>query len=284
MARRQHGYITRQQLLALGVGPRAIHYRVVTGRLIPVHLGVYAVGHLPTTPLARAAAAVLACGPAAALSHRSAAVLWKMLDSYSGPPEVMVPSLRRRPGIRVHRSGTLAPADVTTQDGIHITSPARTLLDIAPGLTDAALMRAVNDGRLAGYLQLGALAELLARSARVPGVARLERLVTGEAPTRSRFEDAFKRFATHYELPAPAVNVRFEGYEVDAWFPEERVIVELDGYRFHHDRGAFESDRYRDATLLAAGIQTVRITWERMTEAPDEAAALLHRILAARRR
>lgn len=267
----------------MGLGPDAVAYRVKTGKLIRVHVGVYAVGHVPTSPLARAAAAVLACGPDAALSHSWAAVQWKMLERFTGLPEVTVPSLRRRPRIRVHRSRTLTPADVTVQHGIRTTSPSRTVLDVTPSLTDAGLLRAVYDGRLAGYLQLDALAELLARSAGVPGAARLERLVTGEAPTRSRFEDAFKRFAKHYELPAPALNVRVEGYEVDAWFPEERVIVELDGYRFHHDRGAFESDRYRDATLLAAGIQTVRITWERMIERPGDEAGLLRRILAARR-
>ena len=220
VARRQHGYVTRPQLLGLGLGSRAIQERVAAGRLIRVHLGVYAVGHLPVNPLARAAAAVLACGPGAALSHSWAAVLWRMCERFTGLPEVTVSSLRRRPGIRVHRSSTLTPADVTIQHGIRTTSPSRTLLDIAPCLTDAALMRAVNDGRLAGYLRFDALAGLLARSPGVPGAARLERLISGETPTRSRWEDSFKRFLRRFGLPMPAMNVWVEGYEVDAWFPD----------------------------------------------------------------
>ena len=142
----------------------------------------------------------------------------------------------------MHRSSTLTPADVTTQHGIRVTSPARTVLDIAPTLTDTALTRAVNDARLAGYLQFGALAELLARSTGAPGAARLELLISGDAPTRSQFEDAFKRFLRRFGLPTPLMNVQVEGYEVDAWFPRERLIVELDGYRYHQDRGAFERD------------------------------------------
>ena len=128
----------------------------------------------------------------------------------------------------MHRSSTLTPADVTIQHGIRTTSPSRTLLDIAPCLTDAALMRAVNDGRLAGYLRFDALAGLPARSPGVPGAARLERLITGETPTRSRWEDSSKRFLRRSGLPMPAMNVWVEGYEVDAWFPDERLIVELD--------------------------------------------------------
>jgi very-short-patch-repair endonuclease len=283
VARRQHGLVKREQLLAVGLGRDAVEYRIKAGKLIRVHVGVYAVGHLPTHPLARAAAAVLACGPGAALSHSWAAMLWKMFERFTGLPEVTVSSLRRRPGIRVHRSSMLRPADVTIQHGIRTTSPSRTLLDIAPCLTDAALMRAVSDGRLAGYLRFEALAGLLARSPGVPGTGRLERLITGETPTRSRWEDSFKRFLRRFGLPMPAMNAWVEGYEVDAWFPDERLIVELDSYRFHRDRGAFERDRKRDVTMLAAGLDTVRITWERMTQTPDEEAQLLQRILAARR-
>jgi very-short-patch-repair endonuclease len=283
LARRQHGFVRREQLLAAGLGRDAVAYRIKAGKLIRVHVGVYAVGHLPTHPVARAAAAVLACGPEAALSHSWAAVLWKICERFTGLPEVTVSSLRRRPGIRVHRSSTLTPADVTIQHGIRTTSPSRTLLDVTPSLTDVALMRAVNDGRLAGYLRFEALAGLLARSRGVPEAARLERLISGETPTRSRWEDSFKRFLRRFGLPMPATNVWVEGYEVDAWFPDERLVVELDSYRFHRDRGAFESDRKRDATMLAAGLDTVRITWERMTQTPDEEAQLLQRILAARR-
>jgi Protein of unknown function (DUF559) len=165
-----------------------------------------------------------------------------------------------------------------------VTSPARTLLDIAPRRTDKALRRAVNDLRIAGLLRVEDLVELLDRCATVPGAPRLRALVdTGGGPTRSELEDAFQDLSARFDLPPAQVNAHVAGYEVDALFPVERVIVELDGYEFHGDRDAFESDRERDATTLAAGFETVRITWERMKRTPAQEAARLHAILAARR-
>jgi REase_MTES_1575/Transcriptional regulator, AbiEi antitoxin len=282
LAHRQHGYITHPQLLALGLGPHAIAYRIRTGALIRVHFGVYAVGHVPTHPLASSAAAVLACGPHAAMSHHSAAVPWQLIKRWDGLPEVTTPGKRRRPGIRVHRSITLTPADLTTYAGIRITSPARTLLDIAPTLREHQLIRAINDGRLAGHLTLPAIRELLSRSAGAPGAARLAELVADPALARSSFEDEFRRFIERHGLPQPLVNVTVEGYEVDALFPGERVIVELDGYRYHQDRFSFERDRDRDAAMLMAGYVTVRLTWERITQHPRDEADRLRRILLDR--
>lgn len=284
IARKQHGYITRQQLLGLGLGRRAIEYRVATGSLIPVYAGVYAVGHVPLGPEARAHAAVLACGAAAVLSYGSAATLWKYVRDWSMPFEVTATSERRREGIRVHRARSLTPVDVTRQLGIPVTSPARTVFDMAPRLADKPLRRLVRDARLTHTLQLSALAELLDRYPRHPSSKRLRPFLDARGgPTRSEFEDAFTEFARRYDLPAPITNTRLHGYEVDALFPAERVIVELDGGEFHLDRDAFERDRDRDANLLAAGYVTIRITWERLTKQPAREAARLHKILAARR-
>ncbi|HEV3387905.1 MAG TPA: type IV toxin-antitoxin system AbiEi family antitoxin domain-containing protein, partial [Solirubrobacteraceae bacterium] len=163
LARTQHGYITRQQLLDLGLGPRAIEYRVAIGRLIPVYRGVYAVGHVPLGMEARAHAAVLACGTGAVLSHGSAASLWKYVRDWSTPLEVTAKSDRRRPGITVHRATSLTRRDVTQQLGIPVTSPARTVLDMTPRLGDRQLRRFMRDARLTHTLGLSDLAELLAR-------------------------------------------------------------------------------------------------------------------------
>ena len=284
LARKQHGYVQRRQLLAFGLGPAAIKYRTEIGRLIVVYAGVYAVGHLPLAPEARAHAAVLACGDRAVLSHASAACLWKYTKHWTMPYEVTVPAKRRRPGIKVHRTKTLTRRDIARQLGVPVTSPARTVFDMTPRLkTDAALRRFVNDARLTRTLNLSDLAELLARHPRHSATKRLTPFVDGArgGPTRSEFEDAFTEFAREYGLPAPITNTELLGYEIDALFPEHRLIVELDGWDFHSDRGAFESDRDRDAELLAAGYQTVRITWERLKAQPAREAERLRRILRA---
>ena len=145
LAAQQHGVVTMAQLLALGFGAGAIKYRVKVGRLHLLHRGVYAVGHRPPSPLATAMAAVLACGPDAALSHESAAALWRIVPRWPSPTHVTSPSDRRRPGIHVHRS---PQAEATTHYGIRVTSPARTLVDLADVLTPKHLTRALNEAQV----------------------------------------------------------------------------------------------------------------------------------------
>jgi len=282
LAGRHRGYVTRAQLLDLGLGRRLIAHRLHTGRLIRVHYGVYAVGHEPASAVDRAYAALLACGPGALLSHASAAALWGVFERWWEPFEAMVPTGRRRPGIRIHRA-TVDRKDVRRHLGIRVTSPARTIFDIAPRLTDKALTRAVNELRIERRLQLEHLAELVARLPRHPGARRVKPLIESpKGPTRSELEDAFVAFTERFGLPQPELNARVAGYEVDALFREQRVIVELDGYQFHGTRQAFEKDRERDAATLAAGFVTVRITWERLTESPEKEADRLNAIIAGR--
>jgi very-short-patch-repair endonuclease len=226
---------------------------------------------------------VLACGPGAALSHRSAASLWGIEKNWSEPFEVTAPGVRCHRGIKAYRSHSLKAADITTQLGVRVTTPARTLLDNGNRFSDKRLSRAVNDLLHTSYLQPNDFAEFVERSSGLTGVARLRRFVaTAYTPTRSEFEDAFLRFAARHGLPTPEVNQRVAGHEVDALFRKQRLIVELDGYEFHKGRGAFESDRDRDADTLEADHATVRITWERMTETPAREAGRLRRILAKR--
>ena len=284
VAAKQFGYVTREQLLALGLGRRAIQYRVAIGRLIPAYAGVYAVGHRPVGPLPRAFAAVLACGDHAVLSHGSAATLWGFDKDWHTPYEVTVPSLRTRRGIRVHRSRVLARPDATWQLGIRVTSPARTILDNAPRLTGNRLSRFVNDALRTPYLHVPSLADVLNRNPSHPGAKRLLPFVHDRsAPTNSPLEDDFLAFARRYGLPMPTTNTYLFGYEIDVLYPRERVIVEVDGYEFHSDRDSFERDRERDAVMLAAGYVTFRITKERLRQQPEQDARRLLAILAARR-
>jgi very-short-patch-repair endonuclease len=282
LAGRQRGYVTRRQLLALGESRTEIAYRVKTGRLIPDYAGVYAVGHLSKDPMDRAHGAVLACGDRAVLSHQSAATLWGIYRHWQRPFHVTDVSEHRHRGIAVHRS-SLHPHDRTRQLGLPVTSPARTLLDNAPRMTRKALTRAVNDLRRQGFLNLSDLVELLIRAPRHPGARRLRPFAhTQRGPTRSEFEDAFHAFTRRFGLPNALVNTTLHGLEVDAYFPDHGVIVELDGWDFHSSRDSFESDRDRDATMLALGIVTVRITWERLFERPEREAGRLLRILERR--
>ncbi|MGH2857735.1 MAG: type IV toxin-antitoxin system AbiEi family antitoxin domain-containing protein [Solirubrobacteraceae bacterium] len=283
LAQRQQGYVSRRQLLKLGLGRGAITARLRCGRLTVEHRGVYAVGPRRAEPRARAAAAVLACGSRAVLSHESAASLWGMLRRWSFPLEVTVAGNRAQPGITIHRSRTLRRADITREYGIPVTSPARTLLDIAPRLTDERLTRIVNDALRTRLLGLDALSQLLARSAHHRGVGRLRPFVqVPNGPTASAFEDRFLAFVRAHGLPEPQMNARVLGREVDALFMPQRVIVELDSWEFHHDRTAFIDDRERDASALEADFLTIRLTWERLDERPDEEAARLRRILRMR--
>jgi len=198
-------------------------------------------------------AAVLACGPHAALSHRSAGALYGLIRHH-GPPEVTAPTKHTHPGITVHR----ATVERTTHYGIPTTTPARTLLDLADVVDPASLTRAVNDARLRHLVRDTDLRAI----ATAPGRRTTALRPTHEA-TRSVFEDAFLAFCDRHDLPRPEVNAVVHGYEVDMLWRPQRLIAELDGRAYHEH--TFEEDRERDAHLLAHGLRTVRITWNRLT-------------------
>ena len=260
LAAPQHGVVTRDQLLTAGVNVKAIGYRLKVGRLHQLHRGVYAVGHRPPSPHARAMAAVLACGAGAALSHRSAGALWAITPPWRGPVDVTAPGRRRHPGLTTHRSSTLTRADITRHYGIPITTPARTLHDLARVLPSHALTRAVNEARIRN---------LISNADHDTG------------PTRSDLEDEFLRFIEQHDLPHPEVNQTIAGKEVDMLYRAERLIVELDSRTFHLHR--FEEDRERDAHFLSEGFDTLRITSRRQQRAPQREAERFRAILAARR-
>lgn len=284
---RQHGNVTRAQLITLGLTNHAIMHRVRTGRLFRIHPSVYAVGRRPATPLERASAAVLACGPTAALSHDSALKLWGFAVRWPSTIDVTVSAGDPRPaGIKVHRSRTLRRQDVRVQLDVRATSPERTVVDCAVSLEHKRLARLVHDGLNASLLRERRLAEVCACLFTHSGARLVSEILSDidGAPTRSEFERAFIEFCERFGLPRPRTNVRVAGHEADAVFVEERVIVELDGWRFHRDRDAFEADRDRDADALAlADCVTVRITWRRLRYDQEREAARLGTILARRR-
>jgi putative AbiEi antitoxin of type IV toxin-antitoxin system len=278
MAARQFGFVTRAQLLEIGIEPRAINRWVHSGRLVQVHAGVYGVGHAQRGALPRAMAAVLACGPRAVLSHDSAAALWGV-RTWPSMPEVTAPIDHTRPGIRAHRSRTLTTKQVRRHHGIRVTSPARTITDIQDRLTDAQLIRAVNDLRLAKHLRQTELERLLTACPRAKAL-----IDPAERPTRSPKEDEFLVFCAHYGLPRPKINLILHGHEVDALFPDEKVIVEIDGWDFHKTHESFESDRDKDADLAQYGYLTVRVTSTRLKDTPAHEAERLLTTLDKHRR
>lgn len=286
LAGRQAGNISRAQLLGIGLSEGAVDARLRTGALTRRFPGVYALPSARQDAQSLIAAAVLAAGPGAAASHASAAYLWGWLPRWDPPPEVTLAAGDRRPrGVVTHRCRSLQRQDITYQRGIRTTSPARTVLDLAPRLGVRRRMRLVNDALRSRDLRPAALSDVLDRNRCHPGTKLLRPFDEDTAnPTRSGFEDDFRAFADRYGLPTPLINTKVDGHEVDAFFPEHGLIVECDGWDFHNDRAAFEDDRERDAAHLEHDNATVRITEQRLTGTPDREAARLHRILSRRSR
>ena len=245
-----------------------------------VYPGVYAVGHTVLTETARALAAVLACGPAALLSHRSAAALWKLLPSLTGAVDVLVPhSHRKGPrGIRTHETTYLPPHERTRKGVVPITTPARTLLDLAA--TGDDVERALNEAYAQRLIHPQALDALAASSRR--GAVRLRALLADPPSlTRSEAERRLLALIARAGLPRPSTNARIGPYEVDIHWPAQRLVVEVDGYAYHASRAAFERDRARDGDLQARGLRVVRVTWRQLDAQPEAVAARLGAALAA---
>lgn len=279
LAETQQGNVTRQQLLELGLTRAAIKYRVRTGRLYPVYPGVYAVGRPPKTALEEASAALLACGPDAALSHGTGMSLWGFWER-PWPRTINVTLLRgdrRHKGIKIHRPQGLIYKDRRKHHGLWVTSPARTLLDIAPTLTARALSRAVNDARLSKHLKLPALQATIRRFPNHPGARLLlPHAYTTDNPTKSPAEDDLGTWLAEHGFPKPQRNVMLAGHERDVTYEQYKLIVEMDTVSYHLDPESFRRDRIRDADALEAGYNTVRLTPERLT---DTEAARLKRIM-----
>lgn len=283
IAARQHGAISTGQLLHVGLDERAIRVRVASGRLHRVHRGVYSVGHAALPFHGRCMAAVLAAGRGsgrpgdallgywgAAISHRSAASLWGLVATKPGPIDVIVPGdggRAKRAGIRLHRSRSLAAADVVVRDGIPVTGTARTLADLRlataerrPGAPSPRLLRkAVRQANVLGLP--------------VDEQSRQDRM-------RGDLEGAFMALCERRRLPPPEVNVRVGSYLADFLWRERRVVVETDHYLHHRGRAAFQDDRARDLELRRLGYDVLHLSEKQIDEEADRVADAVWRALA----
>jgi hypothetical protein len=272
LAESQHGVVARRQLIALGLGKGLIQERRRTRLLVPIHRGVYSVGHSREDVRHRWAAAVLACGDRAALSHRSAAQLWDLRGS-RGPIEVARTSGGgRRHGLLIRQVDRLPAAEVTLAGGIRVTTVERTLLDLATFLDDLQLGRAFAAAERSGRLRWSALRRLLEAPGGRAGMSRLRRVAAQADPRAvealSGIEVDFLALCGDAGLPAPQVNVLLHGHLVDFLWPARRLIVELDSFRFHGDRLAFERDHDSTLVLEAAGYRVLRVTEQRLAADP----------------
>jgi very-short-patch-repair endonuclease len=278
IAERQRGLVTTAQLERLGIERSTISRWARDGRLHRVHNGVFSLSPV-LAPLAKELAAVLACGDGAVVSHRSAAVLWRMLPADGGDVDVTVTgtATRQRAGIRVHR--TKHPPRTMRKDGIPITTPQQTLLDLAP--TDH-LDHALNEAFALRLTTPNQIASLVAQSTTRPGTRRLKEALT-EPPgyTESAAEEHLRALIKKAGLPPAEHNAKIEGYRVDAVWRTQRLIVEVDGFATHGRRDTFERDRKKDADLMANGWRVMRTTWRQLTREPEGTAVTLARALYA---
>lgn len=286
LAQRQGGHVKREQLLEVGLTPKAIRHRLRRGLLIEAYYGVYAVGHLPTNPIDLAHGALLAAGPRSALSHGSAGSVFRVYKRWGHPLEVTIPTDRRPRGLIVHHSRLLTQADITLHDGLRVTSPARTLLDLSPRLAPRRRVRVFNELRMEYGMKVEDVASLLWRFPRHPGARLIRPLIggAGEEPSRSYFEDDWPPFAERFGLTGWEMNCHVCRHRVDVLFGPDLLIVELDGWLTHGTRPSFETDRDQDADILArTGIPTLRITYSQFHNAPAKQARRILGVLDVRR-
>jgi len=290
VAAQQHGVFRVDQV---GLSARAVQKRARAGLLHRLHAGVYSI--VPRELLKREGlwmAAVIACGPDAVLSHRSAAALLGLRDWGGTKIDVTVPSRsrRRHDGIRVHCSTALADQDVTVENNIPCTTVARTLLDLGEAVTARQLERSFDQAEILQVLDLTAIQDQLARNPTRPGAKAvrnvLETHYIGRTPTWSENEEALLAITRDLGIPDPETNqfvVLDDGgpaIRADFVWRDQRVIVEADSRRWHDTRQRFELDRVRDQRLTAAGWTVIRTTWRQMTYRPGELRAILIKLLA----
>lgn len=282
IAARQHGVVTRKQLEECGLGSKAITIRVRKGQLNRVHHGVYAVGHRGLSLHGRFMAAVLACGEGAALSHASAAVLWKLLRPIDGPVHVSVPTSsgrKRRKGIHLHRCPSLQPQPpaepspsssnwqgggrgrrplTTHRERIPVTTIQRTIEDLEGWVPPRLYRRARRQAELMGHQLIGVESDR----------------------TRSDLETLFLELCAQHHFPPPEINVKLGAWEVDFLWRARRVVVETDYWIYHRGSVAFEDDHARDLDLRAAGYTVLRFTDRQLEEEPGRVVADVARALA----
>jgi very-short-patch-repair endonuclease len=260
IAARQHGVVTIAQLRTAALSDDAVLGRVRSGRLHRIHRGVYAVGHPGLSRYGRWMAAALTC-EGAAVSHRSAAELWELLNPAEGPLDISVPGdagRARRPGIRVHRRAALGQGAITRRHGIPVTRPAQTIADLRGTVSPWELRRAIRQAEISG-------------------------LALGDIPvdrTRSDLERAFLRLCRRNRFPPPEVNVRVGHWTVDFLWRRSQLVVETDSYAYHRGRIAFQDDRARDLDLRRRGFDVIRVSERQLNDEPETVLDAVRQALA----
>jgi very-short-patch-repair endonuclease len=283
LAVRQHGLVTRRQLLEIGLHSRAIEHRMERGRLHPLYRGIYVVGHPNPSREGRWLGAVLSGGPGAVLSHQSAAALWGIRPTSRSRIDVTIPAGRSSTAkIQFHRS-SLPPDERAVKDGIPVTTVSRTILDLAAELPERAIERAINEAEVLHLWDEVALDHLLTRYPRRPGARSVKTALAGRRAgttrTRTELEERFLSLLAQETLPRPEVNAFLDGYEIDFLWRDRGLAAELDGRDVHSTLAAFERDRERDRILQAVGWRVIRITWRQLERTPEAVAADLRRLL-----
>jgi very-short-patch-repair endonuclease len=283
LALAQHGVVSRRQLYDLGYTRGGITRRIEKRRLHRIHRAVYAVGHKRLAVQGRWMAAVLACGRGAVLSHRDAAALHDLRRVGSGKIDVTAPSRHRLPGIRCHYFRTLSVADTTVVDGIPVTSLARTYLDLTEILTHDRLIDLLEAGERQDKLDVSAIDAAIARNPGRHGIRPLQDAIgelTDTPPLlQSDLERAFRHIARTHHLPMPQFNGYVEGELVDVVWRDQRLVVEVDGRKWHIGKRAFAEDRRRDRKLVRAGWRVVRFTEDQLEQDPAGVGAELSELL-----
>jgi very-short-patch-repair endonuclease len=287
LARAQHWVVARRQLLELGFSGHWIDHRIAIGRLHRRHRGVYAVGRPHVTQFGRWMAAVLACGAEAVLSHDSAAALWSIRPAAHRLEVSVVAGAKRRPdGITVHRRPGLREAEVTDCHGIPVTSPIRTLIDVAARLDREPLEATINEADKLDLCDPEELRAALDDAKGQPGVRALRTVLDRRtfSLTDSELERRFLRVVRALGLPKPETGVRVNGFKVDFYWPELGLVVETDGLRFHRTPAQQARDRVRDQVHTAAGLTPLRFTRAQVRFEPgyvgETMAAVVRRLAA----
>lgn len=277
LAKRSHGIVTRAELLDGGLTRGQVERRRKRGYLIVEFPGVYRVGHEAPSLEATYTAAVKACGEGAVLSGPAAACLYGLTSGSAPVPHVTAPRERRATGVITRRSRAIERA---TYRGIPVTTVARTLVDLAAELSLRDLARACHEAGVKYGTTPAQVEEVLARRPTAPGAGRLRRVLHGDVPvSASALESRFIRLLADHDLPLPFTNRPAGSFRVDCRWPEHRLTVELDSYRFHNSRHSWERDRQREREARSRGDDFRRYSYGDVCDHPRAMLRELHSAL-----
>jgi hypothetical protein len=279
LARRQHGVVARRQLLALGYSEKAIEHRLAIGRLHRLRRGVYAVGREETSAEGRWTAALLVCGEGSFLTHRSAGALYGICEERPGRIEVGVRDAHthRIEDIRTRRRPTLAAAEVGFVRGVAVTSPVQTMLDLATVQGPRYLLRSINEADIRDVIDAERLRREIEERPGAAGVRPLRRLLDRDtfALSREELERLFLPLAREAGLPLPLTQVIVNEFEVDFFWPDLRLVVETDGWRYHRTPAAQSRDALRGQVHTASGLTPLRFSHHQIKYEPDHVRRIL---------